>query len=114
MLVGRILVQVLEEMEKAEDRTTKEGQGGSGYCHSQPYYHCDRDIVRASHSDAFHDRVSVSAGPVARLSRPFRVEIDLRGRLLVIDDARERGSLRLVDANLIPPEVLLQHLGFWV
>lgn len=52
-----------------------------------------------------YNHAPCAAGPAARLSRPFRVEIDLRGRLLVVDDARERGSLRLVDANLIPPEV---------
>ena len=50
-------------------------------------------------------------GPGARLSRPFRVEIDLHGRLLVVDDARERGSLRIVDAFLTPPD-LREAAGF--
>ena len=42
-------------------------------------------------------------GSSARLSRPFRMAVDVRGRLLVVDDARDRGSVRLIDGNLTPP-----------
>jgi hypothetical protein len=109
MLVGRILVQVFGG----------DGEGGGSHDEGRGGVILTCTITVAGilcvlRIQTLFMTASSSAGPVARLSRPFRVEIDLRGRLLVIDDARERGSLRLVDANLIPPKVLLQHLGFWI
>jgi len=47
--------------------------------------------------------IASMTGSSARLSRPFRMAVDVRGRLLVVDDARDRGSVRLIDGNLTPP-----------